>query len=422
MQRAVLACGRKTRWITLLVNRVLKAFPESSSQRTQEPIARFIEAQPIFRKAVRSYLPEEGCAFHQLFWVTPTMSPRPGAPESWQVPPLTTSTALANWLNLKPAQLDWFADCHGFEAKLPEGSLRHYMYRWIAKRARKYRLLEIPKPRLKSFQRQILHEILDRIPCHDAVHGFRKGRSIVTYAGPHCGQRIVVRFDLRNFFPSIPSSRIHAIFKTAGYPTNVARLLTGLCTGVVPGAVLDARPGERPTSSVSAEEELFRVPHLPQGAPTSPALANLCAYRLDCRLQGLAQSLDARYTRYADDLAFSGGEKLERAVRRLEVEVCTIALEEGFELHLRKSRFMRQGVRQQLVGVVLNAHPNIRRDEYDRLKAILHNCVRFGPASQNREGHADFRSHLLGRIAHLAMLNLQRGEKLRKLFERMVWE
>ena len=187
LQRAVLACGRKTRWITLLVNRVLKAFPESSSQRTQEPIARFIEAQPIFRKAVRSYLPEEGCAFHQLFWVTPTMSPRPGAPESWQVPPLTTSTALANWLNLKPAQLDWFADCHGFEAKLPEGSLRHYMYRWIAKQARKYRLLEIPKPRLKSFQRQILHEILDRIPCHDAVHGFRKGRSIVTYAGPHCG-------------------------------------------------------------------------------------------------------------------------------------------------------------------------------------------------------------------------------------------
>ena len=74
------------------------------------------------------------------------------------------------------------------------------------------------------------------------------------------------------------------------------------------------------------------------------------------------------------------------------------------------------------MGVVLNAHPNIRRDEYDRLKAILHNCVRFGPASQNREGHADFRSHLLGRIAHLAMLNLQRGEKLRKLFERMVWE
>ena len=80
LQRAVLACGRRLRWITLLVNRVLKAFPESSSQRTQEPIARFIEAQPIFRKAVRSYLPEEGCAFHQLFWVTPTMSPRPALP------------------------------------------------------------------------------------------------------------------------------------------------------------------------------------------------------------------------------------------------------------------------------------------------------------------------------------------------------
>jgi hypothetical protein len=82
---------------------------------------------------------------------------------------------------------------------------------------------------------------------------------------------------------------------------------------------------------------------------------------------------------------------------------------------------MRQGVRQQLAGVVLNVHPNVRRDEYDRLKAILCNCARHGPASQNRDGHADFRAHLLGRIAHVAQINPNRARKLRALFERISW-
>ncbi len=77
---------------------------------------------------------------------------------------------------------------------------------------------------------------------------------------------------------------------------------------------------------------------------------------------------------------------------------------------------MRQGVRQQLAGVVVNAHPNVRREEYDRLKAILTNCVRHGPASQNHAGHADFRGHLAGRIAYVTMLNPARGGRLRALF------
>lgn len=160
---------------------------------------------------------------------------------------------------------------------------------------------------------------------------------------------------------------------------------------------------------------------MPQGAPTSPALANLCAYRLDCRLAALAAALGGCYTRYADDLAFSGGPELERGARRFQVLVCLIALEEGFEVRTRKSRFMRRGVRQQLAGVVVNAHPNVRRDEYDRLKAILHNCARHGPASQDRDGHPDFRAHLLGRIAHVAMLCPGRGRRLREWFDRIEW-
>jgi hypothetical protein len=334
------------------------------------------------------------------------------------VPALATPAELADWLDLGLAELDWFADCHGREAQTPAGPLRHYTYRWLVKRSGKLRLLEAPKQRLKAVQRRLLHEVLDRVPPHDAAHGYRRGRSVASYAAPHAGRAIVLRFDLCDFFPSVPASRVHALFRTAGYPAPVARLLTGLCTNVVPR---DVEPdGQNPNRW--AGRQRYRSPHLPQGAPTSPALANLCAYRLDCRLAALAETVGARYSRYADDLAFSGAGEMERGARRFQVEVCRIALEEGFEVHTRKSRFMRQGVRQQLAGVVVNVRPNVRRDEYDRLKAVLTNCVRRGPASQNREGRADFRAHLAGRVAYVALLNPNRGRRLRALLDRIRWE
>lgn len=307
------------------------------------------------------------------------------------------------------------------EARVKTGPLRHYTYRWLPKSGQQWRLLEAPKPRLRAIQRRILHEILDRIPPHAAAHGYCRGRSIVSFAAPHCGRRIVLRFDLRQFFPSVRRSRVQKLFAVAGYPPTVARLLTGLCTNVVPADVWQAYPGQE-WSPLSERERLqYRTLHLPQGAPTSPALANLCAYRLVCRLQRLAETVGAQYTRYADDLAFSGDRELERMARRFQVLACRIVLEEGFEMHPRKSRFMRQGVRQQLVGIVVNSHPNVRRDEFDRLKAILHNCRIRGPASQNHDGHDDFRSHLLGRVAHVAMLNPGRGQKLRQVFDQIAW-
>src|SRR6202034_1577966 len=106
----------------------------------------------------------------------------------------------------------------------------------------------------------------------------------------------------------------------------------------VPPDVLDERPAIGPANAFEVGR-LLSFPHLPQGAPTSPALANLCAYRLDCRLAGLANAVGAAYTRYADDMIFSGDEVLERAARRFHIHVCRIVLEEGFEVNTRKSHF-----------------------------------------------------------------------------------
>ncbi len=274
------------------------------------------------------------------------------------------------------------------------------------------RLLEIPKPRLKRSQRWILDEILALLPVHDASHGFVPGRSIVTNAALHTGQEVVVRFDLKDFFPSVPASRVRGVFAKLGYPQSVSRLLMGLCTTVCIEDIEFTDP---------KLYELCERPHLPQGAPTSPALANLCAYRMDCRLAGLAKRFGATYTRYADDLTFSGGHELRRTQLRLRKWVIRVVTEEGFTLNAAKTRVKSQSDRQTVTGLVVNVKPNVRRRDFDLLKAILTNCVRHGPASQNREKLPYFRAHLQGRVAFVASIHAAHGAKLRAIFDRIVW-
>ena len=214
---------------------------------------------------------------------------------------------------------------------------------------------------------------------------------------------------------------MQALFRSVGYPEHVADLLAGLCTNAAP---LDIWDGDRfPVSDEHARHVrwLYGTPHVPQGAPTSPAIANLCAYWLDRRLSALADTAQAVYTRYADDLAFSGDEPFARAAKRFQVHVCATALEEGFRVHHRKTRIMRRGVCQRLAGVVVNQHLNLPRHDIDRLKATLTNCIRHGTASQNRTNHPDFQSHLHGRVAFVESINPSSGRKLRRLFERIVW-
>jgi hypothetical protein len=156
------------------------------------------------------------------------------------------------------------------------------------------------------------------------------------------------------------------------------------------------------------------TPHLPQGAPTSPALASLAAFGLDRRLSALAARFGASYTRYADDLALSGGANLIGAAPRLRDAVREIASDEGFRINERKSRLMTSGGRQDLCGVVVNAHPNIPRRDFDRLKAAVHTAAKRGGAGVDRR-------QLLGRIAWVESVNPRRGARLRRDFERIDW-
>ncbi|TXT20865.1 MAG: RNA-directed DNA polymerase [Planctomycetota bacterium] len=147
----------------------------------------------------------------------------------------------------------------------------------------------------------------------------------------------------------------------------------------------------------------------------------MSAFGLDVRLSGLLKRFAGNYTRYADDLTLSGNDDFRYALRCVIPLTEQIVRSERFRLNHRKRKVIRRGHRQLVTGVVVNAKPNIRRDEFDRLKAILHNCVKLGPASQNRNNRADFAAHLRGRIAFVRQLNSARSAKLQRLFDQIRW-
>ena len=344
-------------------------------------------------------------------------------PPTWPVPPIETTGDLAEHFGLHPVHLRWYADVRGMERDAPDEPLRHYTYRWIPKRSGGGRLLEAPKPMLRFFQRRVLHEILDLVPAHPAAHGFRRGRSVETFAAPHAGRDTVIRLDLESFFASVTASRVRGIFRTAGYPSPVADLLAGLTTNRMPPAIGSAAPPPPPRAVVDHRRLLSHLahPHLPQGAPTSPAIANLVAFRLDCRLMGLADAFGATYTRYADDLAFSGGHRLGRHAGRFIDRVGAIVVDEGFHVNERKTWVRGAGERQAVAGLVVNAHAQVPRVEYDQLRAVLHDAAVNGPDTANRADHPDFRAHLLGRIGWVSTGNEARAAKLRGLYVGIEW-
>ncbi len=283
-------------------------------------------------------------------------------------------------------------------------TLVHYHRYEIAKKSGGVRCISAPKPALAQAQRWIFHNILRRLDPEPQAHGFVPGRSIVSNAAPHAGQDVVINLDLKDFFPSITFRRVKGIYHGLGYGEHIATLLALLCT-------------EPPRVPVALDGKTYHVALgarvLPQGACTSPALTNALCRRLDRRLDGLARRHGFTYTRYADDLTFSGSGKAPRAVGRLLRSVRAIVGAEGLTEHPRKTHVMRRGGRQEVTGLTVNDRPSISRRELRTLRAILHTAARFGLESQNRDGRPHFAAHLRGRVEYACMIDPDRAPALR---------
>jgi RNA-directed DNA polymerase len=248
----------------------------------------------------------------------------------------------------------------------------------------------------------VLHNIVERLPVHGAAHGFLAGRSTLTNAAVHTNAKLVLKMDVKGFFPTVTWRRVKGVFRRAGYRERVATLLALLCT-------------ESPREVVQHDGTTYYVslgPRcLPQGSPTSPALTNALCLRLDRRLTGLAAKLGWRYTRYADDLTFSlpaahaGPPRLGALIGCVTRVVET----EGFAVHPEKTRVARPGGRQTVTGLVVNgdAAPRTPRALRRQLRAALHNR-KVGKPQPGRESAAQ----LHGLAAYVYMTDPALGRRL----------
>ncbi|MEZ6041270.1 MAG: reverse transcriptase domain-containing protein [Planctomycetaceae bacterium] len=315
------------------------------------------------------------------------------------LPVMSTPSDLANALSITVPQLRWLA----FHSDV--ASRTHYVNFTIPRKSGGVRILSAPHRRIAAVQQWILAEVVSRLPVEDCAHGFVPNRSILTNARPHVGQQVVLNMDLENFFPGITYPRVRRMFQTIGYSGSVATILALLCT-------------ECPRRTVTWSGEVFHVAcgprGLPQGACTSPAISNQVVKRLDRRLQGLARKHNLVFTRYADDLTFSGGSDFDTNVAWVMACVRHIAEDEGLVVNEKKNRVLRRNTAQIVTGLVVNDKPSVSRKKLRQIRAILHRAQQEGLESQNRDGHPNFRAYLDGYISFISMTRPEIAARLKE--------
>jgi retron-type reverse transcriptase len=225
----------------------------------------------------------------------------------------------------------------------------------IAKRSGGQRRLSVPDKRTKALQRLLLRRVFLRLNAHYSAQGFERGRSIVHNALPHVGQRVVVRLDVVDFFPTTRAERLQRYFRRIGWNGEASALLVALTT---------------------------YDDGLPQGAPTSPRLSNLVNYRLDSQMLRLADRWKGQYTRYADDITFSFPKDYPRHVRGVIQSARRILKAHGYQMHRRRKLHIRRKHQRQVVtGLIVNQRVNLSRQRRRLLRAVRHHHQAGRPAT-----------------------------------------
>ena len=274
--------------------------------------------------------------------------------------------------------------------KMIETPEKYYRHFFIPKRHGGSREISAPYPSLMSAQEWIYREILlPRYECAPCATGFVPGKSIKDNAQPHCGNRVVLQMDLKDFFPSITLNRVINVFRYQGYYNQMAYYL----------AALSCKDGV-----------------LPQGAPTSPMLSNIIAGRMDKRLMGLCEKFSITYTRYADDLTFSG-EHIGRSFIRLVTEIIQ---SEGFQVNESKTKLLKDNARKIITGVSISSgKTTIPKARKRRLRQEAYYISKYG--MKNHMEHENIRDgkYMMRLRGHFAYWkSVDEGDNVNKEFRR----
>ena len=264
----------------------------------------------------------------------------------------------------------------------------------IPKKSGGIRVIEAPSDELKKIQLWIKENILDKFNPSQYAKGFKKGVSIYDNALPHVGKELVINIDLKDFFPSIKYSEIYKIFKYIGYTDGVSKLLTKLCTN---------------SKNV-----------LPQGSPASPSLSNLVSLKLDKRLSRLADSIGADYTRYADDITFSGN----KSIRQYTDLIYKIIHEEGYEINEDKFRLQYSFQRQEVTGLIVNTKVSVSERLISEIENAIYYCSKYGVVNHMARLKIDkgfYKEHLYGIAYFVKMIDKAKGEKYLSKLDEIEW-
>lgn len=317
--------------------------------------------------------------------------------QKFGLPLINDAVQLATAMGLTLGKLRFLA----FDRKV--GTISHYKRFYLPKKSGGRRLISAPMPQLNAAQYWVLENILYKVPNSEAAHGFVPGKSIVTNANNHVGQDVVINIDLKDFFPTIEYRRVKGLFIKLGYSEQVATILGLLCT-------------EPEVDQVALDGKEYFVAssprHLPQGAPSSPAITNLICYVLDKRFEGLAKKFGYTYSRYADDMTFSTKGAAADKIGQLLWSVKQVVKEEGFHMHPDKLKVMRKGDKREVTGIVVNEKLSLDRETLRKFRALLHQIDKTGLANK-QWGNGNIISSIEGFANYVAMVKPETGRQLK---------
>lgn len=283
-----------------------------------------------------------------------------------------------------------------------------------------FRVIQTPTEELKYLQRWILYNILEKQPSHISCKGFDKTTSIKQNAEVHLNKQSILKLDLLRFYDSITEKQVYRIFKGLGYQGNLAVALAKICTIVPDDTFLKSfKKGEQHLKCIILNHGLGI---LPQGAPTSPKISNLICLSLDHRLSALAYKNGLNYSRYADDLTFSGEYEKNCLIKKI---VSRIIKDEKLFLNVAKSKLLKRGSPFFVTGLsVNNSIVTIPKKRKIDIEHHLFHCLRNGVENhlvKSNIKNRNFKDWLFGNIAFVYSVEKELGNLYFEDFNKIQW-
>lgn len=294
-----------------------------------------------------------------------------------------------------------------------EGIKRDGYHTFNAGTRKKARIIEAPSVSIKKRQRWIVKNILEGEELGGWIHGYVKGRSIVSNAKVHAGKKRILRLDIKNFFPSITQGMVEKIFSAMGYSSSAAGELAAICTF---SADMLYRAGEK----TEEEEEAEEYAYLPHGAPSSPYLANLIFQNTDLEILKSLQGREIRYSRYADDMFFSSDTE---ALQQLDEEIEGILSKHGFRLNKNKTKLMTEKDQKLVMGLNITDGIRVQNLYKRKLRQEIYYCNKYGIRDHlertGNKGKSNFMGYLYGKAYFVNMVEPAEGKRLLEELDRL---